>query len=161
VYKRQDDEFVNRFAGLIASLPALPVFGAGAKLQPLHAYDAAEALANALSYPRHHGGQTYEIAGPEVITMMELNQRIAVSQNRQRLLFPVPEGIETIFATLPGTPITRDQLALLRAGNVAGGTLPGISELGVTPKPLAVFLDRWMTRFRKNGRFGTKIKAVR
>src|SRR5690606_24683025 len=44
----EDDSFVNMFARLIAALPAMPVFGAGARLQPLFVDDAAEAIANAL-----------------------------------------------------------------------------------------------------------------
>jgi len=157
----EDDSFVNMFAGLIAAFPALPVFAPEAKLQPLYVDDAADAIANALADPATHGGRTYEIAGPEVLTMMELNQRIAKAQNRQRGLFPLPDAVASILAFLPGTPINRDQLALLKAGNVAGGTLPGIKDLGVSPKPLALFLDRWMTRFRKAGRFGAKVRALR
>jgi NADH dehydrogenase len=157
----EDDAFVNMFAGLIAALPALPVFGAEAKLQPLHVDDAADGLANALADPAGHGGQTYEIAGPEVLTMMELHRRIAAAQHRQRTLFAVPDFAASIFASLPGTPMTRDQWALLKAGNFAGGALPGIKELDIVPKPLALFLDRWMTRYRKSGRFGAKVRAFR
>ena len=40
----EDDSFVNLFAGLIAALPAVPVFGPNAKLQPLWVDDAAEAI---------------------------------------------------------------------------------------------------------------------
>ncbi|HTM96546.1 MAG TPA: SDR family NAD(P)-dependent oxidoreductase [Croceibacterium sp.] len=152
----EDDAFVNMFAGLIAALPALPVFGAEAKLQPLHVDDAAEALANALADPARHGGQTYEIVGPEALTMMELHRRIAAAQYRQRALFAVPDLAAAIFAALPGTPMTREQWALLKASKVADGALPGIKDLGVVPKPLALFLDRWMTRYRKHGRFGDK-----
>lgn len=155
----EDDAFVNMFAGLIAALPALPVFGAEAKLQPLHVDDAAYALANALADPARHGGQTYEIAGPEALTMMELHRRIAAAQHRQRGLIAVPDFAASIFAALPGTPMTRDQWNLLKASNVADGALPGIKELGVVPKPLGLFLDKWMTRYRKHGRFGARLSA--
>ena len=53
-----------------------------------------------------------------------------------------------------------DQWALLKAGNVASGTLPGIAELGIKPRPLGLFLQRWMTRFRKHGRFGARLTAA-
>lgn len=156
----EDDSFVNMFAGLIAFMPAMPVFGAEAKLQPLFVDDAAEALAHALADPASHGGKTYEIAGPEVVTMMDLHQRIAAAQHRHRGLFAVPDFASAIFAALPGTPMTRDQWSMLKAGNVAGGSLPGIKEMGVTPRPLGLFLERWMTRFRKNGRFGARLTTV-
>lgn len=156
----EDDAFVNLFAGLIAALPALPVFGPEAKLQPLFVDDAADALAEALADPGAHGGKTYEIAGPEVLSVEELHRRIAAAQNRERALLPMPDALSGLFAALPGTPMSRDQWRLLKAGNVASGALPGIRDLGVTPKPLGLFLDKWMTRYRKYGRFGTRTSEV-
>ena len=62
---------------------------------------------------------------------------------------------------LPGAPITSDQFRLLRAGSVASGKLPGLKQLGVTAKPLGLFLDRWMVQYRKHGRFGEAAAANR
>jgi uncharacterized protein YbjT (DUF2867 family) len=152
----EDDKFVNLFAGLIAHLPALPVFGGEARLQPLFVDDAAEALANALAYPSKHGGKIFELAGPEVVSMAELHRRIANAQGRKRGLVMVPDALAGIFAALPGTPMNQDQWRLLKSGSVASGALPGCAELGIRPRPLGLFLDRWMTRFRKHGRFGGK-----
>ena len=154
-----DDNFVNMFAGLISMLPVLPVFGPQARLQPVFIDDVAEAIAEAVSDPRMHGGRTYELAGPEVLTMLELNQRIAAAEGRRRLFVELPDAVSGLIAALPGSPISRDQWALLQAGNVASGTLPGLRELGVTPRPLGLFLDRWAVRFRKHGRFGAVAKA--
>ena len=155
----EDDKFVNMFAGLISSLPMLPVFGPQARLQPVWVDDVAEALANALADPGKHGGKTYEIAGPEQVTMDELHRRIATAQGRERHFIAVPDALSGLFAALPGTPMNSDQWRMLQDGSVAGGKLPGIKELGVTPHPLALFLDRWMTRYRRHGRFGTKSVA--
>jgi NADH dehydrogenase len=152
----EDDGFVNLFAGLIAALPVVPVFGAGARLQPLDVDDAADALAHALADPQAHGGQTYEIAGPEVVTVGELQHRIAAAQHRERAFLAVPDALAALFAALPGTPMNRDQWALLKAGSVASGALPGLQELGVAPRPLGLYLDKWMTRYRKHGRFGAR-----
>jgi NADH dehydrogenase len=154
-----DDNFVNMFAGLIAGFPALPVFGPEAKLQPLFIDDAAEAVALVLADPAAHGGKTYEIAGPEVLTMLELNERIAAAQHRKRIFVPLPDAIAKAIAILPGTPISSDQYALLQAGSVAAPKAPGLKQLGITPRPLGLFLDRWMVRYRKHGRFGDKLGA--
>jgi NADH dehydrogenase len=154
-----DDTFINMFAQLIARLPAMPVFAPQAKLQPLFVDDAAEAVAAVLCDPAKHAGKTYEIAGPEVLTMLELNQRIAASQGRNRWLIELPDAVGSAIASLgflPGAPITRDQYALLKAGNVADGAMPGLRALGVNPRPLGLFLDRWLVRYRKHGRFGQK-----
>lgn len=150
----EDDNFVHMFARLIAALPVLPVFGPDAPIQPLAVDDAAEAIAAVLCDPARHGGKTYEIAGPEAVTMLDLNRRIAAGQGRKRLFLPVPDAASAVFAMLPGTPMNSDQWTLLQAGNKPSGALPGLKELGITPRPLSLFLDRWMARYRKQGRFG-------
>lgn len=160
----EDDKFVNLFAGLVSMLPVLPVFAPHAKLQPLFIDDAAEAIGNALADPLAHSGKTYELAGPEAIDMADLHHRIARAQGRSPLLIELPDAASSAFATLtgwlPGAPLSRDQWALLQPGNLATGALPGIEALGVTPRPLGLFLDRWMVRYRKHGRFGSEIRPV-
>ena len=158
-----DDAFLNMFGALVASLPILPVFGPQARIQPLFVDDAARAVCAALAEPATHGGKTYEIAGPEVITMLELNQRIAQAAGRTPTILPLPDAVLGAIAALtgwlPGAPITSDQWHLLKAGNVASGALPGLAELGVGPRPLALFLDRWMAQYRAHGRFGDAAKV--
>lgn len=159
----EDDNFLNMFGGLV-KLPVLPVFGPEAKLQPVFVDDAAEAVANVLADAATHGGKTYELAGPEVVTMGELNRRIARAAGRSPVLVELPDAVSGAFAALtgwlPGAPMSTDQWKLLKAGNVASGALPGIDSLGVSPRPLGLFLDRWMTQYRKFGRFGVKAKSV-
>lgn len=155
----EDDNFVQMFARLIAMLPVLPVFGPQSEVQPLHVDDAASAIAEALADPAKHGGKTYEIAGPEPIAMRALNERIASAQNRSRLFIDVPDAASAVFAMLPGSPMNSDQWTLLKAGNKPSGVLPGLKELGVAPRPLSLFLDRWMTRYRQHGRFNEKVAS--
>lgn len=152
----EDDHFVNLFAGLIAHAPVLPVFGPEARLQPLFIDDAALAVANALADPAKHGGKTFELAGPEVLTMIELHRRIAAAQGRERRFLPVPDALAALFAALPGSPMNADQWKMLKRGSTASGALPGCAALGIHPRPLGLFLERWMTRYRKHGRFGDK-----
>lgn len=158
----EDDRFINLFAGLIAMAPVLPVFAPEARLQPLFVDDAAEAVAAALADPAAHGGKVYDIAGPEQIAMIELNRRIAAAQGRSRLFLELPDAVSGAFATatgwLPGAPLTRDQWGLLKDGNVLAGR-NGLEALGIAPRPLALFLDKWMVRYRKHGRFGKKARA--
>lgn len=70
-----EDELTNRFAGL-AKLPFLPVIAAQTKFQPVYVRDLAQAIAIATLEPEVHGGKTYEIGGPEVMTMKELHDAI-------------------------------------------------------------------------------------
>ena len=153
----EDDDFINMFAGLISSAPAMPVFAPEAELQPVHVDDVAEAAVAALADPGRHGGKIYELAGPDRLTMLELNRRIAKAQGRNRTFLPLPDFVGRAFAVatgwLPGAPISRQQYDMLAQGNVASGKQPGFEELGVSPKPLGLFLDKWMTRYRRHGRF--------
>lgn len=153
-----DDTFINRFAGLIARFPVMPVFAPQAELQPVYVDDVALAIANALADPDTHGGKTYEIAGPQRVTMAGLNRMIAKAAHRSPRFLDLPDSVSGLFVALtgwlPGAPITGQQWKLLKAGNAASGNLPGLKELGVEARPLGLFLDRWMVRFRRHGRFG-------
>jgi NADH dehydrogenase len=150
----KDDKFINLFAGMIELLPVIPVFGPQAKLQIVYAGDVAEAVATALEHPGQHGGRTYELGGPEAITMLDLHHRIAAAQDRKRTFLAMPDAASATFAALPLTPMSRDQWRLLKPGStVAEGAL-GLSDLGIEAKPLGLFLDKWMLRYRKHGRFG-------
>jgi len=150
----EDDGFINMFAGLIEMAPVLPVFGPEAKLQLVFVDDVAEAIAVALEDPAKHGGHTYELGGPEQLAMMEINQRIAAAQGRKRRFIAVPDGASALFASLPGTPMSKDQWTLLKPGSTVSEGARTFADLGIEPKPLGLFLDKWMTRYRKLGRFG-------
>ncbi|MWV26739.1 complex I NDUFA9 subunit family protein [Aurantiacibacter rhizosphaerae] len=149
----EDDGLIPMFADLVKMMPVLPVFGAESEFQLVWVDDVAAGIAAALEDPGQHGGKVYEAAGPEKLSMMQINQMIADSQGRDRTLLPMPKPLAKIFASLPMTPINSDQLAMLEEGSVASKGTPGLTKLGVTAKPLSLFLDRWMVRYRKHGRF--------
>ncbi|WP_370297749.1 complex I NDUFA9 subunit family protein [Qipengyuania mesophila] len=155
----KDDTFINMFAGLISTLPVLPVFAPEAKLQPVYVDDVAEAAVRALEDPGSFGGKTFELTGPDTLTMMEINEAIAAAQHRHRSFLPIPDALSALFAALPGTPMNGDQWQLLKQGNVASGELPGFDKFDITPKPLDLFLERWMVRYRKHGRFADRVSA--
>ena len=71
----------------------------------------------------------------------------------------LPDFASAVFAALPGTPMNGDQWKLLKAGSVPSGKYPGVKAFGIAPKPLELFLDRWLVRFRKHGRFGQRARA--
>lgn len=152
----EEDGLVPMFADLIQMMPVLPVFGADSAFQVVWVDDVAAAVATAMEDPARHGGVTYEAAGPETLTMMQINQMIADGQGRDRTFFAMPDPLAKVFAALPLTPINADQLAMLKAGSTASKGTPGLAKMGISPKPLSLFLDRWMVRYRKHGRFTEK-----
>src|SRR5882757_11464374 len=118
-----EDQFTNRFAALAAMSPALPLIGGGVtKLQPVYVGDVATAVADAVD-GKAKAGATYELGGPEVLTMREIMEVILKVTERKRMLMPLPFGLANLQALLlqfaPGPlKLTPDQVALLRSDNV-------------------------------------------
>ena len=151
-----EDEFTNRFAAL-ARFPILPVIAPKTRFQPVFVRDLGRAIATAALNPRAHGGKTYELAGPNVLTMRELNAETAELAGQKPDLVDMPDFLANIMASfgfLPGAPLTRDQWAMLQRDNVASGKHPGLSAFGITPTPMSAVAAEWLGRFRKGGRFG-------
>lgn len=155
----EDDAFTNRFAGLIRAAPIVPVIGAATNFQPVFVGDVARAVRAVVENPGLHKGETFELGGPDVLSMRELNEWIADAIDRPRLFVDVPgplAGAIAAFGFLPGAPITLDQYRMLASDNVVTAGSPGLADLGVKPTPLASVAMLWLTGYRKHGRFGTK-----
>jgi uncharacterized protein YbjT (DUF2867 family) len=153
-----EDNFTNRFAAL-AAYPILPVIAPRTRFQPIYVRDLARAIAAAALDPKMHGGKAYELAGPEAMTMRELNARIAELSDHHPDLVDVPDFVAAGIATLgflPGAPLSRDQWLMLQRDNVPSGELPGFKAFGITPAPLAAVAPEWLGRFRKGGRFAPR-----
>jgi uncharacterized protein YbjT (DUF2867 family) len=153
----ENDKFISMFAQAIAAFPVMPVFAPESLLQIVWVDDVAAAVAATLADRTATAGKTYELAGPERLSVIEINRAIARAQERRRLFVPLPDAVSSAIAALPLSPLTLDQWRMLKAGNVADGKLPGLDQLGIEPRPLELFLDRWMVRFRKHGRFTARL----
>jgi NADH dehydrogenase len=155
----REDQFINRFAGLIRMLPVVPVIGAATKFQPVFAGDVAKAVAAALV---HQDGRVLELGGPEIFSMMELNRWIAKAIGRDPLFIEVPDIAAKMLAKgtgwMPGAPITDDQFKMLGRDNVVTGT-DGLAAYGIVPTPLDVIAADWLNIYRKHGRFGSSPTA--
>jgi NADH dehydrogenase len=160
-----EDAFTNRFAALARIAPALPLIGGGAtRMQPVYVGDVATAVADAVD-GKTRPGATYELGGPEVLTMREIMEIILAVIERRRALVSLPFGLAKFQAHFlqfaPGPlKLTPDQVLLLRSDNVvspqakaAGLTLEG---LGITPDSLEAIAPQYLWRFRKTGQFAHK-----
>jgi NADH dehydrogenase len=159
-----EDLFTNRFAALARLSPVVPLIGGETRMQPVYVGDVATAVADAVD-GKAKAGSTYELGGPEVLTMREIIEIILATIERERLLVPVPFGIAKLQALLlqfaPGPlKLTPDQVALLRIDNVvseaakaAGLTLEG---LGVVSDSLEAIVPQYLWRFRAAGQFQRK-----
>ena len=150
-----EDDFTNRFAGMM-DLPLLPVIAAKSRFQPVYVRDVAKAIAAAALDPKTHGGKTYELAGPEALSMRELNEKIAQMAGAKPDLVEVPDFVSAgiaLFGFLPGAPLSRDQWLMLQQDNVPSGKHPGFKDFGITPTPLGAVAPEWLSRYKKGGRF--------
>lgn len=146
----REDQFVNRFAGLIRMLPVVPVIGAETKFQPVFVGDVAKAVVKGL---RRGDGETLELGGPQVLSMLELNEWIAKAIGRQKLFLPVPDIGAKALSMLPAGPLSADQYKMLGTDNVVSGT-DGLAAMGIVATPLDAVAHDWLTLYRKHGRFG-------
>src|SRR5271166_313426 len=157
-----EDQFTNRFAALARISPFLPLIGGGVtKMQPVYVGDVATAVADAVD-GKARAGATYELGGPEILSMREIMETILAITDRARPLLPLPFGLakfESHFLQFApgGLKLTPDQVELLRSDNVvsqaakdAGLTLEG---LGITPDSLEAIAPQYLWRFRPAGQF--------
>ena len=160
-----EDQFTNRFAALARSSPALPLIGGGeTRMQPVYVGDVATAIADAVD-GKAKAGATYELGGPEVLTMRQIMETILEITDRDRMLVSLPFGLaklQSVFLQFaPGAlKLTPDQVELLRSDNVvsqaaksAGLTLEG---LGITPDSMEAVAPNYLWRFRPAGQFQRK-----
>ncbi len=153
-----EDHFVNRFAGLARLFPVVPVLRGRWKLQPVYAADLGKAIAQAALDPARHAGRTYELGGPQIISMLEINQWICQATGRgSKPVIAIPDPIGRLSARLlgwlPGAPISWDQWLMLSQDNVASAEHPGFEAFGIDPAPLAAVAEGWLPIYRRHGRW--------
>ena len=152
-----EDQFVNRFAQLIGRLPVVPVIRPSVLFQPVWVGDVARAIAQAALVPGRYAGGTFELGGPERISMLELQRFIAGAIGRRPRLLPMPDAAAAALARfggwLPGAPITWDQWLMLGRDNVVAPDAQGFAAFDIAPHPLAAIALRYLVRFRREGRF--------
>jgi NADH dehydrogenase len=156
-----EDNFISRFAAMGRQLPVLPVMAPNAQFQPVYVSDLGRAIAAASLEPRRHEGQVYELGGPQVFTMAELNATISRLTGREgKATAVIPDKVGGLMAKLtgwmPGAPITMDQWRMLQVPNVVADGAKGFEAFGIRPQPFEAIAGTWLTAYRKGGRFSVK-----
>ena len=159
----EHDRFLNLFAQLQAVFPLMPLAGADARFQPVWVQDVAAAIVRCLDDDSTIG-KTYELAGPQVLTLKQLVQTAGRCAGHARPVIGLPDALGKLQALvmemLPGEPLmSRDNLASMRVPNVATTRLPGLAQLGIAAATLGSVapdylspgrgvarLDRWRAR---------------
>jgi uncharacterized protein YbjT (DUF2867 family) len=148
-----EDEFANTFARLVPISPIIfPIVGdENAKFQPVWVEDVATCVSKALDDPDTIGHE-YELGGPEILTLEEIERRTlkAVGANRTMVRFPMSLlrlVVGLMESLLPNPPVTRSLLELLQVKNVTDEN--AISQFVQDPRPFtADNAAPYMRKFR-------------
>jgi uncharacterized protein YbjT (DUF2867 family) len=122
----RDGEFTKLLIDLV-SRPIVPVIGSGdMPMQPMYVGDLAAYVSKALLSDALND-QTFDVAGPDVMTFNEMLRRTASAIGAKARLVHIPLGliraaVPIMERILPNPPITRAELQMLLEGSVAGET---------------------------------------
>ncbi|SKA08081.1 complex I NDUFA9 subunit family protein [Consotaella salsifontis] len=156
-----EDQFFNRFAAMASRSPFLPLIGGGeTKFQPVYVADVAEAVARAME-GEVAGGRIYELGGPEVMTfreLMELMLKIICRKKRfVTLSYSTASSMGRLLQSIPGAPITEDQVKQLRYDNVVSEAAKAegrtFEAFGIEPRLMDAILPTYLVRFKPLGQF--------
>jgi len=145
IYGRGDG-FVSMLASMLRRMPVVPVIGSGRqRVQPVPVEHVAAGFERAVELPATIK-RTYEVGGPQAVTMEELLDLIGRALGRRRVLKAhIPLGVMTLLARLlhrlPGFPVTPDQLLMLGEDSVCDPR-PFYEAFALEPLPLTAGLER-------------------
>ena len=93
-------------------------------------------------------GETYELGGPEVLTLADVARRLYAAEGKSLRVFPIPMPLAklglTIGGVVPGFPMGPDQYRSLRFDNTVSGGDPDANDaraFDVDPATLRPFDD--------------------
>jgi NADH dehydrogenase len=130
-------EFVS-FTKKLAPPYVTPLPGGGkTRFQPIWVEDLAPMLADACEGDEHVG-QTYEIGGPEKLTLAEVAEIIHGAEGRSVTVVPVPMALAgvglSVAGKVPGFPMGADQYRSLKFDNTTADN--DIGAFGVSESDL-------------------------
>jgi NADH dehydrogenase len=145
------DEFVNLFARISRYSPVLPVLAdARFHFQPVPVETVARAFVRSVAEPRSMS-ETYDLCGPEALTMSQILDEICRALGRKRLKLQIPLAIarrqaaflEFIYPRLfrKPAPFNRDQLIMLHEEN-RGNPQPANELFGLEKTPFHAGVGR-------------------
>jgi NADH dehydrogenase len=141
-----NDNFINMFGKLQKYFPVMPLAGSKNLFQPVAVKDVSEAFIDAIQMPQTIG-KSYDLAGPDVLTLAQIIQFAAKKQGVKRPIIPLPDWMGYIQACilehLPGEPImSRDNVASMKVPSILPKGQPNALQdvFGITPSPLESIL---------------------
>ncbi len=119
-----EDEFANTFAKLVPFSPLIyPIVGdESSRFEPIWVEDTVTCMLKALRDPTTYGRE-YELGGPEILTLEEIERRTLAAVGASRAMVRIPMPLLRVIvalmeALLPAPPVTSSLLELLAVSNV-------------------------------------------
>lgn len=142
-----DDAFLVPLVKLLRKFPVFPLFGSGrTALQPAGVEDVGAAIVRTLEASQAE--PIHELGGPHIYSYQALLRTVCDHLGLQRLFVPVPfvmwQALALLAENLPGPPITRNQVDLMRMDNVASPDCAGFGALGIEPHGIEDLLRQQM-----------------
>lgn len=145
-----DDHFLSRVERMSRLGPVVPLLGADTRVQPLHVDDFADGLVRILERPDVEG-RMFEFAGPRVLTLRQVVRLLLRARRRRRLIlplgYPLARMLAQVFDRIPGFPLGRELVELMRTDKTATGAGNGLAALGIHPRDL----EDWLARQSRAG----------
>jgi uncharacterized protein YbjT (DUF2867 family) len=148
------DSFLNRFAGVLASIPfVFPLAKPNARFQPVLVDDVVEAVRRCL-----HGGassrQTYELGGPQSYSLRDIVGLVAKLTGRRRWIVGLPDFAARTQALImdfvPGRPFSSDNYRSLTIDSVCAED--GFVRLGIKPQSMPASACQYLGALEDNAR---------
>jgi uncharacterized protein YbjT (DUF2867 family) len=140
-----DGGMLQVFTRQVRWSPVVPMVGKR-KLQPVWVEDVAAAFAAALTAPEATN-RTFDLVGPDVVTVDDVIDGITRTRGKHRLTFHMPMKLARagagVVEKLPTPlPLSRDALTMLEFEDNVGDQAPAREALGVDPLGLDEMLRR-------------------
>jgi NADH dehydrogenase len=141
-----NDSLTRRFAALLRlTAGVLPLARPNARFAPIYVGDVVEAFMRAL-----HGGATvgatYELCGPDVLTLAQLVRLTAEAAQLPCHLLPLPDALARlqglIMDFVPGKPFSSDNYRSLLTDSLCHDN--GCERLGLQPARFTAWAPLWL-----------------
>jgi uncharacterized protein YbjT (DUF2867 family) len=137
--------FTKKLKGMFApGVPLYPLPGGGkTRFQPIWVEDLVPMLADGVEDDEHLG-ETYEVGGPETLTLREVTNKVYEADGKSVGIVPLPMGLAKVGLTVMGAvggPMGQDQFRSLKFDNTTSSN--DIGAFGVSKTELTT-LDEYL-----------------
>ncbi|NOX28241.1 MAG: complex I NDUFA9 subunit family protein [Gammaproteobacteria bacterium] len=156
-----DDSFFNRFATLLDLSPGfLPLAAPNVRFAPVFVGDVVSAMVSSIDMEETYG-QRYNLCGPNAYSLRELVEFTAQVIGSKCKIIGLSDSLSEIMARImelvPGKPLTRDNLASMKADSVCDGAFPAV--FNVEPVSIEAIVPTYLLQGRE-GEYFDRLREV-